>query len=118
MVCIALVRSRGTFGIVGVVYTAEGVSAIGGGVDYNPDTATTQLGEGISESCVDITIVNDLLPEDEEVSGCGYNNEVYISNVIIVVSNPLLSPPRPSLLPCPIQWEGLHWGTTSHVPSL
>ena len=69
VVCIPVVRSRGLFGVVGVEFTIEGVSATGGGVDYSPDSDSVQLLSEVASGCVDITIVNDLVPEGEEVGG-------------------------------------------------
>ncbi len=69
VVCVPVVRSRGIFGVVGVEFTTEGASATGGGVDYSPDSDSVQLLSKVASGCVDIIIVNDLVPEGEEVGG-------------------------------------------------
>ena len=68
VVCLPLQRLGGTFGSVATDYTVEGVSAEGGGVDYKPDADNVQIEPGVNSTCIDITIINDLDPETEEVS--------------------------------------------------
>lgn len=68
MLCLPVKRSQGTFQEVAVDFTINGITATGGGVDYSPDSGTVTFDESIDSRCIDITIVNDLIAETEEVS--------------------------------------------------
>jgi len=58
-------RSGGTFGTVGAEFTAVGVSA--SSLDFEPSEGTVMFESGAEVAFIEITIVNDLEPEMEEV---------------------------------------------------
>ena len=62
-------RAGGTFGEVGVEFTAVGVSA--SSLDFEPASGTLTFESGVVVGFVEINIINDPDPELAEVSGCG-----------------------------------------------
>ena len=67
-VLVAVSRTGGTFGTVGVEFVVTGVTATGGGVDFSPDAGSVGsilMGEEVALIMVNIT--NDVEPELEEV---------------------------------------------------
>ena len=62
-----VVRGGGSFGTVGASFTTTGVTASGGGVDYNPDSGSIQFGMDVVTQIITIDIINDSEAELEEV---------------------------------------------------
>lgn len=60
-----VVRSRGTFGTVGVDFNITGVTATGD--DFSPDSGSVQFGMDVSSQTIVIDIINDSEAELAEV---------------------------------------------------
>ena len=67
MVCLPVTRSHGTFGVVGSGFIISNITANGGGIDYTPDTGMVEIEVYSDQGCADVTIINDLDPEIDEV---------------------------------------------------
>ena len=63
-----VVRTRGTFGTVGVDFNITGVTA--GGDDFSPDSGSLQFGMDVSSQTITIDIINDSEAELAEVIIC------------------------------------------------
>lgn len=61
-------REGGTFGTVGVEFTAVGVSA--SSLDFDPPSGSIMLESGVDVGFIEINITNDPEPENDEVSSC------------------------------------------------
>ena len=72
---VTVTRSAGTTGIVGCSIATTSITAVGGGMDYNVDMGPLEFREGQNTTQFIVTIVNDAIPESEEVSV--YLLEVY-----------------------------------------
>jgi len=64
---VTVTRSAGTTGVVGCSIAATSITAVGGGVDYDVDMGTLEFREGLNTTQFTVTIVNDAIPEIEEV---------------------------------------------------
>ena len=65
---VSITRSGGSFGAISVDYRVIGGSAVGGGVDFEAaeGVSTLLLQSGQTASSIDITVVDDLVPELQE----------------------------------------------------
>ena len=69
-ISVTVTRSAGTTGTVGCTITATPISAEGGAVDYDLGIEPLEFREGQNSTQFTITIINDAIPELEEVSVC------------------------------------------------
>lgn len=65
---VTVTRNAGTTGTVGCTVITTSISAEGGAVDYDLGMQTLEFREGQNATEFTITIINDAIPELEEVS--------------------------------------------------
>ena len=70
---VTVTRSAGTTGMVGCTVATTPISAQDEGVDYDVEMELLEFDEGQNTTELRINIINDALPELEEVSICTRN---------------------------------------------